>query len=99
MSIPANSRALLARLAPHDAPALAPLLGADARKELRNAVIRTALRRFYPDMPPSNAAKALASDLAIGPDFGTAKGDMIAVVLNLDDGRALGWSQILRILE
>jgi hypothetical protein len=99
MTVPAASRALLARLAPHDAAALAPLLAVDARRELRDAVLRAMRRRFYADLPPTTAAKALASDLATGPDFGTAKGEVVGIVLNLDDGRALGWSQILRILE
>ena len=99
MTMPADTRALLARLAAREAGALAPCLTPSARAEVRDAVIRAAVRRFYGDLPATPAARAMADDLQSAADPGTALGDALAAILALNDGRTLGYRQLINIME
>jgi hypothetical protein len=80
------------------------------RLEARDEAIRAALRRFYTGLPPSSAAKAFARDLDrllatcwqadtdIGDDTDTKRGALVDIARR-NEGRSLGWRQILYILD
>jgi hypothetical protein len=92
------ARVVLARLAAIEAAAIAPLLMPPARMALRDSLIRATLRRRYGDLLPTRAARALAADLAAGAPPGTIKGDAIAAILALNNGRPIKARQILNIV-
>ncbi|PPQ34976.1 hypothetical protein SAMN06265338_13019 [Rhodoblastus acidophilus] len=81
------------------------------RLENRDEAIRTALRRFYADLPSYAAAQAFSRDLDrilascwqmdVGTDVSSinAKRAALVEVAKQNEGRSLGWRQVLNIVD
>jgi hypothetical protein len=98
MILPPAACATLARLRPEDAAALAPCFLPAARRHMRNKAISAALDVFYPAMPITAAAHCMARDLE-HPVPGTVKGDTLAKILALNNGRGLQHRRIIEIAQ
>jgi hypothetical protein len=100
MILPPATVALLSRLPAPDAAAMAPALRPEARTQLRNLAIRTAISRQYAGMPRTVAAKALARDMKAPAEIAaTTRGEIAAAILALSGGRPIGWRQICNISD
>ncbi|MGJ0506995.1 MAG: hypothetical protein ACR652_07610 [Methylocystis sp.] len=109
MTPSATLSAILSKLDPADAAFVRDLAAradaTDARSRLdrRDDAIRDTVATFYPDMPPSAAAKALARDLGRVLTGGPiSSGDLRAAlrqVASLNRDRPIGWRQVLNILD
>jgi hypothetical protein len=90
-------RAVLLRLPPHDAAALAPGLAPSARRYLRDAMIRVALARDGNGQLHTHAVCTLSQDLRRHLEPGTFRTDLIDAILALNDNRPIGARQLWNI--
>ena len=88
---------MLTKLRPLTLAALAPALLPPVRLELRDRTIRDSATRFYGTLSPTGAAKAMASDFAVSEPVGTPKGEVLALIVALNDG-TLRWRQLFTII-
>ena len=98
MILPPSALAELAGMDSNQIAAVAPVIAPAARRHMRNKAIRTALDMFYPAMPITAAAQCLARDLA-HPAPGTVKGDTLAKIRALNNGRGLKHRRIIEIAQ
>jgi hypothetical protein len=98
MILPPAALAELAGMDPNQLATVAPVIAPAARRHMRNKAISTALDVFYAAMPITAAAHCMARDLA-HPVPGTVKGDTLAKIRALNNGRGLQHRRIIEIAQ
>jgi hypothetical protein len=107
-----SAQAILDRLPVEDAAVLSAVMESSGQRRRRRDDAIRATRAFYPGAAPSRVAKDLAADLADfvcriwprlsgvpSPEQSSPKRAALRAIVELNGGTALGWRQILEIIE